>query len=210
MFPLHKENLKILRHNWVCYWRPPLKSIDDMKTAKTPLKYFCLSNSSVGVRFFSNALDQPIDDVAKYFGEKVAFYFAWLEMYTRWLVFPTIVGIFLFIAQIRSKSLDQPMAPFYALFMAVWASAFLVAWRRKANSLAYKWGVLGYEDEEVLRAEFKADPTVSTDTIKRYPSWKRFLKYFVTLPVVVLFIVLVLVIMYYAFTTRYLQLLYAT
>ncbi|KAF1793927.1 Major facilitator superfamily domain [Phytophthora cactorum] len=43
-------------------------------------------------------LSQPLDDVAQYFGERVAFYFAWMEMYTRWLVVPSVAGVILFAA----------------------------------------------------------------------------------------------------------------
>ncbi|OQS02828.1 anoctamin [Thraustotheca clavata] len=188
MLPLHKANLKLLREKWVCYWHPPV-----------PVPTSCTSYASTVIyRLVFNALNQPLDDVAMYFGEKIAFYFAWLEMYTQWLLLPTIVGIFLFWQQVQSQSLDQPMAPFYALFMALWASAFLVAWKRRANTLAYRWGVLGYEDEEVLRPEFYGEgPGLS-----HYPNYKRWLKYSITMFVVLVFIAIILVIMYYAFTTR--------
>ena len=36
--------------------------------------------------------EQPTDAIAEYFGEHVAFYFAWLACYTNWLVAPTILG----------------------------------------------------------------------------------------------------------------------
>ena len=45
-------------------------------------------------------VDQPLDDVADYFGEGVALYFAWLQFYTQWLVGPAIAGSLLFILQV--------------------------------------------------------------------------------------------------------------
>ena len=36
---------------------------------------------------------QPLDDVRSYFGEKIGFYFAFMDFYARALVPPSIVGI---------------------------------------------------------------------------------------------------------------------
>ncbi|RHY32891.1 hypothetical protein DYB32_002137 [Aphanomyces invadans] len=186
MMPLHKANLEYLRHVWVSYWRP-----------SSPASNAWVARVACLGRLIRHCLNQPLDDVAKYFGEKVAFYFAWVEMYTKWLVAPVVVGIFLFTQQVETASLDQPLAPLYALFMAVWASSFLVAWKRRANSLAYRWGVLGYEDdEEVLRPAFRLS------TMSSRCSWKRWLKYSVTWSVVVGCIAAILTIMYTAFTAR--------
>ncbi|RHY47866.1 hypothetical protein DYB34_000033 [Aphanomyces astaci] len=188
MMPLHKANLEHLRHSWVYYWRPP-------RGVASSACWVSRQVSCLG-RLFGDCLTQPLDDVATYFGEKVAFYFAWVEMYTKWLVAPVVVGIFLFVQQVQSASLDQPLAPVYALFMAIWASLFLVAWRRRANSLAYRWGVLGYEeDDEVLRPAFRTSATSGL-------TWKRWLKYTVTWSIVVGCIALVLTIMFAAFTAR--------
>ncbi|VDP67298.1 unnamed protein product [Schistosoma curassoni] len=36
---------------------------------------------------------QPLDEIKEYFGTKVAFYFAWLGHYTYSLIFPSVVGL---------------------------------------------------------------------------------------------------------------------
>eukprot|EP01135_Chromosphaera_perkinsii_P006429 Nk52_evm3s495 gene=Nk52_evmTU3s495 len=36
---------------------------------------------------------QPIHLIRKYFGEKVAIYFAWLGLYVHWLIYPSILGL---------------------------------------------------------------------------------------------------------------------
>ncbi|KAG9410682.1 hypothetical protein AC1031_018707 [Aphanomyces cochlioides] len=184
MLPLHKANLDLLRRSWVCYWRRPVAS-------RWTHGLRCL------FRIVWHGLDQPLDDVAQYFGEKVAFYFAWVQMYTKWLLLPTLAGIWLFVLQVQSQSLDQPLAPVYALFMAVWASVFLVAWKRRANSLAYRWGVLGYEDDD---EDIRADYRDATSFLPR--GCTRWLKYAVTFVIVVVFMAAILGVMYLAFTTR--------
>lgn len=50
-------------------------------------------------RFWGNVLTQPLDRIAAYFGETVAFYFAWLEYYTHWLIVPSVAGVLLFLYQ---------------------------------------------------------------------------------------------------------------
>lgn len=42
---------------------------------------------------------QPLHFIARYYGEKMGFYFAWLLFYTSWLVIPSIPGLALFIYQ---------------------------------------------------------------------------------------------------------------
>ncbi|KAM9615708.1 LOW QUALITY PROTEIN: anoctamin-7 [Morphnus guianensis] len=51
---------------------------------------------------------QPLDHVRKYFGDKVAFYFAWLGFYTGWLLPAAVVGMVVFIAGIFLMINDVP------------------------------------------------------------------------------------------------------
>ncbi|GMF56668.1 unnamed protein product [Phytophthora fragariaefolia] len=202
MYPLHKEDLALLKTRWVTFWRTPLLS-DKPQHVQT--KHRCL--------LFRSVLHQPLDDVAQYFGERVAFYFAWMEMYTRWLVVPSIAGVMLFALQVHSQHLDHPAAAIYAVFMALWTSAFIIAWKRRAAALAYRWGTWGYEDEEVTRPEFRGDDSSSRlyddkkpddqKSIERhYALWKRLLRYCITMPCVAGSIIAVVMVAYYGFSTR--------
>ncbi|KAJ0410456.1 hypothetical protein P43SY_002788 [Pythium insidiosum] len=175
-------------------------AVDDVDATGSP--EYIASCSLRTRRFLTHALSQPIDDVAQYYGERVAFYFAWTELYTRWLIVPSVAGTLLFVIQVQSKTLDHPLAAVYAVFMALWTSAFLLAWRRRAATLAYHWGTLGFEDAEITRPEFVGDPAVSSGNVKRYPAWKRYVKYAVTIPSVVTCIATVLVLTFLAFSTR--------
>ncbi|CAF0912164.1 unnamed protein product [Brachionus calyciflorus] len=43
---------------------------------------------------------QPIDTIKFYFGESVAFYFAWIEIFIKTSILPTIIGVIFFIVGI--------------------------------------------------------------------------------------------------------------
>ena len=51
---------------------------------------------------------QPIDHIRDYFGEKISLYFAWLGAYTHWLLFPTIVGVLVFLISLSLIDSDIP------------------------------------------------------------------------------------------------------
>lgn len=50
---------------------------------------------------------QPLCLVRKYFGDKIALYYAWLGFYTQMLVFPAVVGFLCFIYGIASMNSDD-------------------------------------------------------------------------------------------------------
>lgn len=93
---------------------------------------------------------QPLDRIASYFGESIAFYFAWLEFYTNWLLFPAVIGALLFVGQLYWGEIDIAYAPLFSLFIALWAILLLEFWKRRNAELAQRWGVLHYEDEEIV------------------------------------------------------------
>lgn len=121
---------------------------------------------------------QPIDDIRDYFGEKIAIYFAFLGHYTFWLFPAGIVGLAIFIAQMKNVSdnigqvtifnvskvsedktktivyTDIPVSPFYALFVSLWATLMLEYWKREQSRFALRYGMVGYESNEFVRPEF--------------------------------------------------------
>jgi hypothetical protein len=68
----------------------------------------------------------------------------------------------------------------------IWSFVVMVTWRRRSNFLAYQWGTLDYQEEEVARPEFKGtryDVCPITNTwIPYYPPWKRWLKMCISIP----------------------------
>eukprot|EP00505_MAST-04D_sp_SCG-Rhode-Island_P002053 Stramenopile-MAST_4_protein_2053 len=199
MFPLHMHaRLRGLRNSWVKFWSEPLPSRFTL-TAVEAVNHYDLEpragiasgvcarvQRSVYNLSLFGLLNQPLDAIAEYFGENVAFYFAWLQFYTKWLIIPALAGLGLFILQIRAGTIDHPLLPFYSMFLAVWASFFLLYWRRRSNELAYRWGVLHHEEAEVSRPEFYGEARRSEVTGEwelHYPAWRRLLKQAMGFPI---------------------------
>lgn len=115
-----------------------------------------------------------------YMGPSFGFYFAWLAFYTRWLVLPALVGIGVFVAQVKASSPSKTLATaFWAVFLVLWATFFTQHWPRSEKKLAHKWGVLDAEEEEPVRPQFRPDKSVMVNGIKfeYYEEEARSLKY---------------------------------
>ncbi|XBI28311.1 anoctamin-like protein Os01g0706700 isoform X2 [Triticum dicoccoides] len=82
---------------------------------------------------------QPIDEVYSYFGTKIATYFAFLGMYTRWLFFPAVSG--LATQLIDFGSFQWLVLPAFFIFVISWAVFFLQFWKRKNSALLARWGI---------------------------------------------------------------------
>ena len=90
-----------------------------------------------------------------YLGEKIAFYFAWLQHCSFHLLYLSVVGLLVFICQLTSGNWDHPLRPWFSILVMLWSFVVMVTWRRRSNFLAYQWGTLDYQEEEVARPEFK-------------------------------------------------------
>lgn len=134
---------------------------------------------------------QPLNDVKDYYGESIAFYFAWLGFYTKWLWAPALIGIAANLTLIWEGSLYSPdlskaperWVPYilssYSVFMMLWATAFTEFWKRKQSKLAYRWDVLEFQPTDHHRPEFYGEIRPSPVTGRPelfYPRWKYLLK----------------------------------
>ena len=141
-------------------------------------------------RFFVGCFYQPLDSIEQYFGEKVAFYFAWLQHTASHLTFLSAAGLFMFLCQIATGKWDHPLRPFYAMVVMLWTCIVLLNWRKRANFLAYRWGTMDYKKQETTRPQFQGDYTrdeITNDWVVTYPKWKRWLKYMISFPLTLLF-----------------------
>eukprot|EP00984_Skeletonema_dohrnii_P021133 scaffold10483_cov127-Skeletonema_dohrnii-CCMP3373.AAC.4 len=140
-------------------------------------------------RFFIGCFYQPLDSIEEYYGEKIAFYFAWLQHCSFHLSYLSIVGLIVFICQVTSGKWDHPLRPAFSMFVMVWSFVVMVTWRRRSNFLAHQWGTLDYKEDEIARPGFRGTEhrvCPITDTyVEYYPPWKRWLKMCISIPLTV-------------------------
>jgi len=212
--PLHmNEKLDAIYNSWFYFWRVenwmgrdgrslthkqalPSESNDDKLSCTTESTHSSTDSSkydevpSSSKRFFLGCFYQPLDSIEQYFGEKVAFYFAWLQHTAVHLLVLTVGGLIVFLAQIGSQDWDHPLRPFYAMFVMLWTFIVLINWKKRANFLAYRWGTMDYKEQETTRPQFHGDYTrdeITGEWVVTYPKWKRWLKYLVSFPLTLLF-----------------------
>eukprot|EP01048_Picozoa_sp_COSAG05_P010916 COSAG05_NODE_992_length_6265_cov_7.908693_1_plen_1089_part_00 len=171
-FPVHdKKVLRDLELRWgswkfvkplVSGWKPHF--VLEKLTEYTGL-HSMQHPRNLPVRQFA-PLFQPIDEIRDYFGEHVAMYFAWMELYTKALVWPTILGVVGMVIQLTSEGgvNDNQFTIPYSIFFAAWSISFLSSWTRRENELKFLWGADGYESKEQPRAEFIGRHVVNPET----------------------------------------------
>eukprot|EP01083_Nonionella_stella_P094902 266394_1 len=135
----------------------------------------------------------PISQIRDYYGEKVAFYFAFMLHYTAFLIPPAALGGLLWAFRPAGETVDDsPWVPFFSVGVVVWAALYLKTWRRKCATLSYEWGTFDWEKREANRPEYygneRQNPITGLPEIY-YSSWRRLPKYFVSLLVSLLLLV---------------------
>jgi hypothetical protein len=135
------------------------------------------------------SLNVPVDEIRNYYGEEIAFYFAWMEFLTKWLIVPGIFGV-ITLAQrwYRGDTVDEDeYTPLYGLVCFLWAILYCRFWQREEHKLAYSWGTYAQSEYEnkgyCLRPQFrgrlrKSPITGAMETY--YPPSRRRIKYVVS------------------------------
>lgn len=119
-------------------------------------------------KYFLNQDD--LDEIRDKFGENVAFYFAFVQSYFRFLIFPTAFGV-------AAWFLLGQFSFLYALGSGLWSVVFFEYWKQKEIDLAVSWGVRGVSKIQHQRPEFEWDyereDTVTGEPVKHYSPQKR-------------------------------------
>jgi hypothetical protein len=200
--PLHMpQKLESIFRAWVFYWRKEnwARPEEDPIERSDEAPFVCEDGSSSKedeaipsfiTRLLIGAFHQPLDSVEEYFGEQVTFYFAWLQHCSVHLVVLAALGLIVTMCQLLSDNLDHPIRPFFAMFVMIWSFVVLVNWKKRSNELAYRWGSIDHEIQETPRPEFHGEYVVDEITkewVVKYPKWKRWLKYLISVPITVAF-----------------------
>lgn len=125
---------------------------------------------------------KDLDQIRDLFGPKVAFYFAFIQTYFLFLMFPSITG-FLAWAWLPKYSLA------FAIVVTVWCTVFLEYWRMKEVDLSIRWNVKGIGGLKVNRPQFQYEKEVvdSAGRVHHYfPKWKQVARQLLTVPFVLL------------------------
>ncbi|XP_038109057.1 anoctamin-8 isoform X2 [Culex quinquefasciatus] len=147
---------------------------------------------------------QPLDDIAAYFGVKVALYFAWLGHYTCALCVPAVLGTILYAGLWgRGQTAQDIGHVIFSLFNVAWASLYLEAWRRYSVELAFRWGTLSTPPEllepprPLYKGPLEESPVTGRLEPRETPAWqRRAFRYLVSFPIIGLCLVLVFVVMF--------------
>jgi len=98
------------------------------------------------------------DQVFQYMGAELAFFFHWLNFFTRLALIPALASIPVFIARKTGMlSLEQKhyMSMAFAAFVAVWSSCFNQMYKHRKNMKQIKWGMKNFNQETAqVRRQF--------------------------------------------------------
>jgi hypothetical protein len=113
------------------------------------------------------------------FGERVAFYFAFLQSYFQFLLFPAAFGFAAWLVL-------GPYSWVYAVVNCLWAVVFFEHWKMKEVDLAVQWGVRGVSKIQHPRPQFRferegVDP-VTGEIVKVYSPYKRLARQLLQVP----------------------------
>lgn len=113
------------------------------------------------------------------FGEKIGFYFAFLQSYFMFQIFPAAFGLSCWV-------LLGQYSHIYAIVNCIWSVVFIEYWKKQEIDLAVQWGVRGVSKIRHTRPQFKheseAKDPVTGEEIKVYSPLKRLARQLLQVP----------------------------
>ncbi|KAK9702854.1 hypothetical protein K7432_011037 [Basidiobolus ranarum] len=127
---------------------------------------------------------QDLTQLRDEFGEKIAFYFAFLKYYFLGLIPLAAIGA-------AASFFSIHFSIILSLLTCIWSVFFLAFWSWKERNWAARWSVSNCRRVEELRPQFKStdkryDP-VTGKTIHYFPHWKRWLRKLLAAPLIIAF-----------------------
>ncbi|EPQ66456.1 Bgt-421, partial [Blumeria graminis f. sp. tritici] len=123
-----------------------------------------------------------LSEIKGRFGEKIAFYFAFLQSYFLFLIFPAAFGFFAWV-------FIGPYSPIYAILNAFWCICFVEYWKKQQKNLAMQWEVNGISRVHQQRTEFKHESVlndpITGENINVYSPIKRLFRQLLQIPFVI-------------------------
>jgi len=97
---------------------------------------------------FSPFTPPPLDAIRNYYGEAIAFYFAWMDHMVKWFIVPGVMGFMVYCYRVFVTKKDVntcELTPFVGLYTFAWAVLCNKFWERREARLAYRWGTFTRE-----------------------------------------------------------------
>ncbi|KAG6976300.1 hypothetical protein JG688_00001510 [Phytophthora aleatoria] len=157
-------------------------------------------------------LYQPLHKIRYYFGEKIALYFAWLEFYTKMLVFPAVAGVITFVyiearQAVTGTNQQGYILIAFAVFVVLWSSLFSELWKRKNGLLDSLWGLSGLQESFRYRPQFRGTksyhPVTDAEEVTFESKIKRQRAFLVSVLVVTLMVGIVIVALFGLFVLKH-------
>ncbi|KAJ5771164.1 uncharacterized protein N7511_003215 [Penicillium nucicola] len=122
---------------------------------------------------------QDLDAIRALFGEKVAFYYAFIHCYSLFLVVPAALGII-------GWAYLGPYSIIYGVVLCAWCIIFVEYWKVREADLSQRWDVKGVGRLKVNRKQYVWEKEVKdpiSGQIKHvFPGWKQFSRQLLLVP----------------------------
>ncbi|KAF9038141.1 calcium-activated chloride channel-domain-containing protein [Panaeolus papilionaceus] len=117
-----------------------------------------------------NIFSVSLESIRGQFGDSLAFYFAFLSSYTKFLIAPAALGLI-------AHFILQPYAPIYSILLSIWSIGFVEWWRVHERILSLRFGTRGSFKVEKRRVQYKTGMAW----------WAKELRVLANVPVILLF-----------------------
>ncbi|THW39689.1 putative plasma membrane stress response protein [Aureobasidium pullulans] len=120
-----------------------------------------------------------LDQIKALFGEKVAFYYAFIQAYSLFLIAPATCGSLFWL-------FSTPYSVSFGVLTCIWGIVFVEWWKRQETDLSIRWNVKGVGALKVNRVQYdwereEIDP-VTAEVRKIFPAHKRLMRQLLFLP----------------------------
>ncbi|KIW95709.1 uncharacterized protein Z519_04294 [Cladophialophora bantiana CBS 173.52] len=127
-----------------------------------------------------------LDEIRNTVGEKIGYYYAFLQSYFSFMIFPAAFGFSCWV-------LLGNYSPIYAIVNGLWCVVFIEYWKRQERELAIRWNVKRVSLIEDKRREFEpekvtTDP-VTGEKVAYFPAKKRLQRQLLQIPLAALCVV---------------------
>jgi anoctamin-10 len=121
---------------------------------------------------------EDIDSIRDMHGSKVAFYYAFIQVYTVFLTFPAVTGVIAWL-WLPKYSLA------FGILTSVWCTVFLEYWKIQETDYSLRWNVKGIHHLKVNRSQFKYEKEYVDEAGRKhyyFPRWKKVVRQLAQIP----------------------------